>query len=320
MQDALTDEGWDVVGDVHGCASQLVELLTAMGYDDSDGGWRHPRRRVVFVGDLIDRGPENVVAVHIARSMVEAGAARIVAGNHEFNAIAYATRDPERQGRYLRDHVRKGPEHQVFLDQVAFDSASHRTMIDWFRTLPLWLDLDGLRVVHACWDDTSIDTIRRTLDPDDPMPTAFVERATRHGTDEWQAIEYLLKGPEVAVEPAYLDKGGTRRTNARFRWWDPEASTLRSGALIPANTTTPTGEDYPALPDTPIEPPVDPYRSEVPLIYGHYWESGTPSRSSAKTACVDYSAVKGGELVAYRWSGESDLRDENYLAVPGHRV
>ena len=55
--------------------------------------WAHDERQAIFVGDLIDRGPEQIESVRIAQTMVEAGSAQIVLGNHEFNAIAYATPD-----------------------------------------------------------------------------------------------------------------------------------------------------------------------------------------------------------------------------------
>jgi len=58
----------------------------------------------------------------------------------------------------------------------------------------------------------------------------------------------------------------------------------------------------------------------VPVVYGHYWRTGTPEHGldwTDTTACVDFSAVKGGNLTAYRWSGESTVRAENYLQVGG---
>ena len=82
-------QGYDVIGDVHGHADKLVALLTVMGYEDRDGCWRHPTRQAIFVGDLVDRGPKQLETVSIARSMVASGSALIVAGNHEFNAIAW---------------------------------------------------------------------------------------------------------------------------------------------------------------------------------------------------------------------------------------
>ena len=56
--------------------------------------------------------------------------------------------------------------------------------------------------------------------------------------------------------------------------------------------------------------------TDVPVLYGHYWRSGTPSVDvGGKSACLDWSVAKGGPLVAYRWSGESVLDAANLVAV-----
>lgn len=81
-----TDAGpFDIIGDVHGCADELEELLGRLGYlRDTTGLWRHPgARRVVFLGDLVDRGPRIIDTLRLARRMVDAGTALCVAGNHE---------------------------------------------------------------------------------------------------------------------------------------------------------------------------------------------------------------------------------------------
>ncbi len=83
---------------------------------------------------------------------------------------------------------------------------------------------------------------------------------------------------------------------------------------MPTNAVTAAGDSYPVLSDEPISPPVEAYTDEVPVIYGHFWETGTPQPSSRFTACVDYSAGKGGPLVAYRWSGESHLTADNFVS------
>jgi hypothetical protein len=52
------------------------------------------------------------------------------------------------------------------------------------------------------------------------------------------------------------------------------------------------------------------------VFYGHYWRQGSPKHLhdwTAYTACVDFSAVKGGRLTAYRWSGESQIRADHYV-------
>lgn len=311
-----TDEGFDVIGDVHGMCDKLIVLLIQMGYDLVDGAWRHPSRRAVFVGDLIDRGPQQNEAVALVRSMVVAGTALIVAGNHEFNAVAFHTRDPSGSDAYLRKHTPKNvAQHQEFLDQVGAFSSLHRETIEWFETLPLWLELDGLRVVHACWDPSAIERLRPLVSGTGGLTPALIERASQSDAQEFADVEHVLKGPEVVVSPSYLDKERNPRNRARYRWWLPDATTLDVGALIPGHATQSDGSEYPSLPATRIDPPVSPYTSEVPVIYGHYWETGERRVSGPVTACVDYSAVKGGPLVAYRWSGERTLVDENFVAT-----
>ena len=82
-------KGLDIIGDVHGHAAKLEERLTGLGYEPDGAGYRHPDRTAVFVGDLVDRGPQQLRTLEIAKAMVESGAAKIVMGNHEFNALAY---------------------------------------------------------------------------------------------------------------------------------------------------------------------------------------------------------------------------------------
>lgn len=96
--------GYDIIGDVHGCATQLEALLDGLGYArrDTDGSYCHPARKAVFVGDLIDRGPEQLRVLQLVKGMVDADSAQMVLGNHEFNAMAYATEWPIGSGKYLR--------------------------------------------------------------------------------------------------------------------------------------------------------------------------------------------------------------------------
>lgn len=328
-------DGYDVIGDIHGHGDRLRSLLRHMGYVVSDGAWRHPSRQAVFVGDLIDRGPSQVGCVAIARSMVEAGSARIVMGNHEFNALAYATPDPDDPTRHLRpghldpappsgskdDRAKNYKQHRSYLDQVGgFGSELHREHLDWFRTLPLWLDLGGLRVVHAYWGDRDIDLVGPLLGPGETLTADLLVRASRKGTPEYESIEDLLKGPEVELggDLGYLDKDGNPRLRARLRWWHTETRSLRDMALIPGGVEKTGG--WPAdgqLPDHGV--PGDaahPYTSDVPVIVGHYWESGVPEVLNPKVACVDYSVAKGGLLVAYRWNqGETKLTNDGFVAV-----
>ncbi len=84
---------FDVVGDVHGCRAELVQLLDRLGYaitSDEQGrpvGAHHPSRTAVFVGDLVDRGPDTPGVLRLVMGMVAAGDALCVSGNHEAKLV-----------------------------------------------------------------------------------------------------------------------------------------------------------------------------------------------------------------------------------------
>ncbi|MDB4913699.1 MAG: polynucleotide kinasephosphatase [Gemmatimonadetes bacterium] len=85
-----TDHGpFDIIGDVHGCATELDKLLNTLGYGRADGGvWRHPEaRKAIFVGDLVDRGPRIPDVLLTVMAMVDAGTAIAVPGNHDLKLV-----------------------------------------------------------------------------------------------------------------------------------------------------------------------------------------------------------------------------------------
>jgi polynucleotide kinase-phosphatase len=75
---------FDIIGDVHGCHAELVTLLTTLGYAVTRDNAVHPDGRIaVFVGDLVDRGPDSPGVLRLVMGMVAAGTAICVPGNHE---------------------------------------------------------------------------------------------------------------------------------------------------------------------------------------------------------------------------------------------
>jgi len=320
---------YDLIGDVHGSADKLDGLLDQLGWTKGPDGVRHPGqadRRVIFVGDLIDRGAGQRSVLTTVRAMVDAGTAQVVMGNHEFNAVCFATTDPA-TGRPLREHSDKNrAQHREFLEQL--DQAERDEWIAWFRTLPLWLDLGDLRVVHACWHSDSIRVLSGLAGsepnrlPADPETWA---RASTKGDSIWRAVEILLKGPEINLAqyglPKFVDAGGHARGDARAAWWRSGATTVADLADLSANVKLEDGTPYPALPDLPCEPrdQTFAYSDDVPVVYGHHWREWEPTPHldwTARTACVDFSAVKGGPLVAYSWRGESTIDPSHYVRFP----
>ncbi len=318
----MTVRGYDIIGDVHGCAAQLEALLVVLDYQkqNNTSEYRHPDRQAIFVGDLIDRGGEQLQVLHIVQSMVAAGSAMIVMGNHEFNALAYDTEWPPGSGTFLRAHTEKNTsQHQAFLDQVT--GADRRLYLEWFTTIPLWLDLGDLRVVHACWHDDSIAVVEQECGSSAPFADVnHLVAASDENDPLFTAVETLLKGPEISLvhhdQPPYHDKDGHPRDNARMQWWNGEARTLRDIAEMGGNFTTEAGDPYPPLPEVEVADTLTHvYTDTVPVFYGHYWRQQPPKHRhdwTAYTACVDFSAVRGGALTAYRWSGEKQIRPDHY--------
>lgn len=93
-----------------------------------------------------------------------------------------------------------------------------------------------------------------------------------------------------------------------MKWWDEGATTYRAAALL-------NPEERAELPDIDVPLHARVNVSGPPVIFGHYWLTGQPSLESSRLACIDYSAGKGGPLVAYRFDGEPDLLPERLVWV-----
>lgn len=309
---------YDIIGDVHGQAGKLEALLEAMGYRNHLGAYRHPNRKAIFVGDFVDRGPRQVDVCRLVRNMVDADSAMTILGNHEFNAIAWHLPDPESfdAGHFLRPRhgelgIRNRHQHSAFLAEVE-GTPLHAEIIDWFLTLPLWLDLPGLRVVHACWHDGYMAELEPLLGTGRTLTHELMVRASRRNDLVFRAVEGLTKGQEVALPDghSFRDKDGHERRNVRLRWWDEQASSYRDLALMPE-------ADRAKLPDMRVMDAKPSYDQKKPVFFGHYWMQGEPALQADRMACVDYSAGKGGPLVAYRWGGEEILDPRNFASTAG---
>ena len=208
----MSEQHYDVIGDVHGHADALRRLLVTLGYAESQGIFQHDTRKGIFVGDFVDRGPEQREVLRIARNMCEAGTAHAVLGNHELNAIAWATSNGE--GGYLRKRSEKNAsQHLEFLRQLDEGSQEYQNAIAWFRQLPVWLEFPGLRVVHACWHERSRSNLKPYLDSRNCLTEDGLQEAHRHGSTAHLAAEVLMKGPEqrLPLGMSFLDKGGHKR-------------------------------------------------------------------------------------------------------------
>lgn len=150
--DLRTEHGpFDIIGDIHGCYDELLELLELLGYERADAGaesfMRHPAgRRAIFVGDLVDRGPGVTQVARLAMAMVAAGQALCVPGNHDIKLMRAL------EGRNVSiAHGLQDSLDQIAALPAAEKAAFSRDFIAFIRRIPPYLTLEGgaLVVAHA---------------------------------------------------------------------------------------------------------------------------------------------------------------------------
>ena len=123
-----------IIGDVHGCAEELLALLSAVEY--------HPQTdRLVFTGDLVDRGPDSIGVVRLVR---ELGAA-VVLGNHDEKHVRWARHEAAQRATGKPNPMRFAPAARALNDQLVAEGH-----VAWLASLPFYLRLrPRWVVVHA---------------------------------------------------------------------------------------------------------------------------------------------------------------------------
>lgn len=313
--------GVDVIGDVHGHLGALAALGRRLGYAVDDG-WAHSAgRTLLFVGDLVDRGPHSLETAELVLGLCAAGRAVCLMGNHEYNLVATQlglAKERPSNAETLLD-VRQRPERWA-------------PVLDGLRQLPLAVELPaahgtpGLRVIHAEWHAGCVDRCRASLAPnslpDWPSPLmAHVVLASPFGDGALRADlpaeklqpggdqphEILMKGHEELAPEPFNDPDGHERTLERACWW------LRRRPDVPADERVVFGH-YWCLPphgDAPVFAPPHPtghpdneawIARHAPDVPGA-GERDVPAHE--RYVCIDYNGMlrhrSVGCVGAYRW-------------------
>lgn len=302
---------FDIVGDIHGHAEPLKKLLSKMGYVQKNGSYSHPERKILFVGDYIDRGPDIRETLHVVRAMVESNNAIALMGNHEYNALCFHFKNSG--GGHLRSHsIKNIIQHYETLRQFKNRDKEYEQFLDWFLTLPLFYETDEFRVVHACWDHLNIAYLKERL-MNHCLTDSLIYESVNPESAMHKAVEETLKGKELALPAgiSFFDPDGMERRETRIKWWeDPFKHTYRT-LSIEAKSHIP---DIPVISDG-INHLKYYSESEKTVFFGHYWFSGIPSFLRPNICCLDYSIAKNGKLVAYRYSAEEMKGDTEFFIV-----
>lgn len=260
----LPDGPLDFVGDVHGELEALRALMSALGYD---AGGRHAAgRRLVFLGDFVDRGPDSPGVVRTVGDLVDSGRALAVMGNHDLNAVA---------GLLKPDNVWLYGHGEANASERRVESERERAeLLAVLRSLPVALAREDVRAVHACWDGASLEALSGAAGAAEAMREHKARITARFGEARTPEAELALQnenpvkvvtsGPEeIAAEPYF--GAGKWRTQRRRRWWEE-------------------------------------YRDSAAVVFGHYWriefkknlavfDGYAPDEwlGPGRAMCVDYS-------------------------------
>jgi len=312
-------QGYDIVGDIHGCADSLRSLLALLGYQKRGGVYhyhdlRRPRQ-LVFLGDIIDRGPQIRESILLLREMVEAGSAQVIMGNHEYHALAYTTLVPGSDSEYLRAH---NASHNRSIGETIEQFANYRAdwndTLQWFYQWPLVLQFEHFRVAHACWDPALIDEFARQY------PQLTIDRELLIEAADYQSFAARLLGRTtrgvsllLPDEQTILSSDGYRRRSFRVKFWVEDPACYGDIEFQPDKLDASAAGSPLSNRDREYLPFYGP--EQRPLFVGHYWLKGQPAPLRPNIACLDYSAVKEGKLVAYRMDGSASLSAKQFVWV-----
>jgi hypothetical protein len=288
----LFDGDLDIVGDIHGEIEALHSLLECLEYN-SDGS--HPSgRRLVFLGDLTDRGPDSIAVVELVQQLVQAGSAQCVLGNHDLN-ILLEHKKSENEWFF---HDKLMDEQRQTLGQRLATPEDQQRIREFFATLPLALERGDLRVVHACWSACCVPAWKSCWDgywnrpaidivrEHDNVKTLYKEYESRikndisgrglDGTDtklhhqNRNPVKLITSGPEERTDEPFM-AGGRLRRERRVEWW----------------------KDY----------------SDIRCcVFGHYASPPGKLLGSPQAICVDYGVGKRSQERKQAGEGEAAFR------------
>jgi len=315
----LPDVPLDIIGDIHGEIDALKKILSVLGY--SPNGSTTGNRKLVFVGDFCDRGPDSPGVIKLVENLVSSGNAFAILGNHEINLLA----DDPKDGSGWFFPERFDSDQRFYAPFEVATEKNKPRIVEFLNQLPIVLERDDLRIVHAAWNSTKVDQIRdldvgninglhqtweaRTRasaietglfqrylderekwkgeieDPDNPPPflDAIADYETLQHT--YSPFKVLTSGVEARTKQAFFS-GNRWRFSDRLPWWND-------------------------------------YDDRIPVVIGHYWRLFNPApdqpqsrysqlfRDLESTAwhgrhnnvfCIDYS-------VGARWRNRKENRD-----------
>ncbi len=257
----------DVVGDIHGEYDALVKLMRELGYNSAG---EHPdQRKLIFVGDLCDRGPNSVKVIRLVQQLMQAGRAHAILGNHEINLLRSDAKDGS--GWYFDERVARDERYSPFARP---DEQQRTEIVDFLKRLPLVLERSDLRLVHAAWQSKDIALARSSVgmlahelyDRDQSMVDSSLVadgslQRYKEDTAKWRV---QLEDANYSQMP-FLE--GIAHHDARSQADNP-VRVLTSGVERRAEKPFFSSHKWRFVERVSWW---DDYQDDIPVIIGHYW-------------------------------------------------
>lgn len=299
----IFDAPLDIIGDIHGEIEALKTLIRNLGYDEN--GYHPQKRKLIFVGDLCDRGEDSIAVILLVKDLIEKGNAQCVLGNHELNLLIHS----QREGNGWFFGSPHEDDHKPFNSKIA-DLEQKQIIWNFLNTLPIALESDSIRVVHASWDNDCIERLKT-------CNFNSVAEANQHYQNE---IEHYIEQLGIA-EHAEQEQQTYRLQLKNIRSTIPLLKNLGKKDVIeqmfnPIRVLTSGVEGLTQQPFFAggkwrmVERLTwwDHYQDDTPVLIGHYWRSLKPTKlktglfkyidalswfgAKSNVFCVDYSVGK----------------------------
>lgn len=188
----IPEQPLDIIGDVHGEIDALRRLLHHLDHNIASG----PPRKLVFIGDLCDRGPDSMAVVQLVHDLVSQGRAYAILGNHEINLLMDDAKDGS--GWFFDERAQSDQPYYAPFTRV---TPKERPGIrEFFSQLPLALQSPSLRIVHAAWESEAIAAIA-------DIPRGHIIQACRH----WENLTHEAAQDDNLRERYLAEKSRWRR-------------------------------------------------------------------------------------------------------------
>lgn len=229
----------DVVSDVHGLLEDLLALLHEAGWRSEDGVLRHtdPERRLLFLGDLVDRGPDSVQLLELVLRSCVAGMAQCLMGNHEAKLLKFIEQ-AEREGI---ERWGSWANAETGMKMLKLPEAQRQRLVAFMRRLPPYLVCEEAKVAFVHGDVHRFDPFLSLKDelvqgqsgfrPDVDSDAIYAE-GCRAGLNEYLVIRGHVPPTSTQESIVSIEAQGYQRGELRLLRFDEFLSARQAGAGV----------------------------------------------------------------------------------------